>query len=251
MSSPLDKNEPIPHDYGWAAATFHRISSFGYFKEPLPPFSLAPEETYTNTELNVDKIRSEFPSNSICHTLGGLLIDRLSCREFGTDPLFKKELIFLMWSAYGKVNTLYRHTVPSAGAIYPLRLILLSLSVKGLEPGFYTYETHTGKLKTSNIPLPSPVSSWFRTKHVNYEKTAAIIFMIGNLSRICPKYGERGYRYLLLEAGHSAQNLCLASTALGIPHLPVGGFDDQVVNNALCSSNDREVVVYSFVLGKK
>jgi len=40
------------------------------------------------------------------------------------------------------------------------------------------------------------------------------------------KYRERTYRYVLLEAGHVGQNLCLAATGLGLGACTVGAFDD-------------------------
>ena len=41
------------------------------------------------------------------------------------------------------------------------------------------------------------------------------------------KYGLRGYRFALLEAGHVMQNAVLAAAALALPALPVGGFYDR------------------------
>ena len=38
------------------------------------------------------------------------------------------------------------------------------------------------------------------------------------------KYGDRGLRFLLLEAGHLMQNLCLASASLGLATTPLGGY---------------------------
>jgi nitroreductase len=40
---------------------------------------------------------------------------------------------------------------------------------------------------------------------------------------VTAKYSERGYRFLLLEAGHLMQNLCLLSASLGLATLPLGG----------------------------
>ena len=43
------------------------------------------------------------------------------------------------------------------------------------------------------------------------------------------RYGDRGYRYVLLEAGHVGQNLDLASSALGLGALDLGGFLDRML----------------------
>ena len=47
------------------------------------------------------------------------------------------------------------------------------------------------------------------------------------------KYGPRGYRYTLLEAGHSAQNVCLRAIELGLGTLCMGGFEDSRLNRVL------------------
>ena len=51
--------------------------------------------------------------------------------------------------------------------------------------------------------------------------------------RITGKYGERGVRYALMEAGHAAQNVFLQAEALGLGAGIVGAFEDQVVIRAL------------------
>ena len=40
-----------------------------------------------------------------------------------------------------------------------------------------------------------------------------VIFITGLFERSIVKYGERGYRFVLLEAGHVAQNLGCATAA--------------------------------------
>jgi SagB-type dehydrogenase family enzyme len=63
------------------------------------------------------------------------------------------------------------------------------------------------------------------------------------------KYGERTYRFALLEAGHLAQNLLLVGTALGLGTLPVGGFLDDEVNDYLRLDGRREAVLYLILMG--
>ena len=52
-------------------------------------------------------------------------------------------------------------------------------------------------------------------------------------SRTTGKYGNRGPRYVQLEAGHAAQNLLLAACALGLDGTPVGAFSDEDLGLAL------------------
>ena len=81
---------------------------------------------------------------------------------------------------------------PSAGALYPIELYPVVRDVVGLEPGIYHYAVQ---------------------EHAHRVYSPA-------------KYRERAYRYVLLEAGHVGQNLCLAATGLGLGACTVGAFDD-------------------------
>jgi SagB-type dehydrogenase family enzyme len=62
------------------------------------------------------------------------------------------------------------------------------------------------------------------------------------------RYGDRGYRYLLLEAGHVAQNVNLAGSALRIGTLDLGGFLDGQLAAAL--GLDEQVPLYAVALGR-
>jgi hypothetical protein len=53
---------------------------------------------------------------------------------------------------------------------------------------------------------------------------ALMWLLIGDGERAKAKYGERGLRFLLLEAGHLMQNLGLLSTSLGLTTVPLGGY---------------------------
>lgn len=230
-------------EVGWAAAGYHRLSSFGYFVEPSPPFlSCEGEEAGSATRpppLDVP--------------LGSVLQARHSLREFGSVPVPCAVLDMVLRAAYGRVSTAdeeERRTVPSAGALYPLRLIVIARDVAGLPGGAYRWRPADGQLgELADVRLPDSLAHWFRARHVEWQHAGAVIFVVADVLRACAKYGERGYRYALLEAGHVGQNICLAATALAVPHIPIGGFDDDVVNSALGLDVPAEVVVYSVVLG--
>ena len=63
------------------------------------------------------------------------------------------------------------------------------------------------------------------------------------------KYGERGYRFLLFEAGHIMQNLLLVASALGVSALPIGGFVDAELDSALGIDGLDEVSLYLAAVG--
>jgi SagB-type dehydrogenase family enzyme len=73
--------------------------------------------------------------------------------------------------------------------------------------------------------------------------------LVGDGARTTAKYGERGYRFLLLEAGHLLQNLCLLSASVGLATVPLGGYLEEEVARAFVLPA-TDVVLYLGVCGK-
>jgi SagB-type dehydrogenase family enzyme len=63
------------------------------------------------------------------------------------------------------------------------------------------------------------------------------------------KYGERGYRFVLLEAGHVAQNLSLTACALGMGCVNIGGFFDRKVDELLELDGLHQSTIYMAGVG--
>jgi SagB-type dehydrogenase family enzyme len=78
-----------------------------------------------------------------------------------------------------------------------------------------------------------------------------VFYLAAVFKRTQKKYGPRGYRYILLEAGHVAQNICLLATEQGLGSLCMGGFLDAKLNRLLGLSGSQEAVVYSVAVGHK
>jgi SagB-type dehydrogenase family enzyme len=74
------------------------------------------------------------------------------------------------------------------------------------------------------------------------EGGALLWVLVGDGARVRAKYGERGLRFLLLEAGHLMQNLCLVSASLGLATVPLGGFFERAVARRLGLPPDDEVL---------
>lgn len=65
------------------------------------------------------------------------------------------------------------------------------------------------------------------------------------------KYKERGYRFVLLDAGHIGQNLYLMATALDLSVVSIGGFFDDDVNDLLRLDGVNESALYVIAVGQK
>jgi SagB-type dehydrogenase family enzyme len=70
---------------------------------------------------------------------------------------------------------------------------------------------------------------------------APVSFVItAEYRRTMLKYGQRGVRYAMIEAGHIGQNLFLQAEALGLNAGIVGAFHDQRVIEVLNISDTHE-----------
>lgn len=97
------------------------------------------------------------------------------------------------------------------------------------------------ELIASFVPLP-PGSSLI-------DDAGFLVLLTASFLRNRVKYGERGYRYVLQEAGHLAQNIYIVSESLGLGAVAVGGFYDDEVNDILSLDGVEEAVVYAVVVG--
>lgn len=176
---------------------------------------------------------------------GALLTEAItrrgSVREFTPDPLSWPQIAALLWAAQGLVEPGGSRTVPSAGALYPLEIYLVTdTEVLHYVPGTATVEvrrTTRGKELIQEATRDTPASF-----------APAIVVITGVPSRVTGKYAERGIQYMWLEAGHAAQNLLLAAAAMGLGAVTVGAYDDETVAEALGLS-DAEQPLYLIPVG--
>ncbi len=79
--------------------------------------------------------------------------------------------------------------------------------------------------------------------------SAAVILITAVFQRTTFKYGERGYRFALIEAGHVAQNIDLVAGALHLPAANLGGFFDRELEALLDIDGVEQSLVYAVALG--
>lgn len=140
-------------------------------------------------------------------------------------------------------------TAPSGGGLYPVELYCVAWRVDGLVPGLYHYEPMAHALTQVRPGEFRQALAEATYLHRELEEAAACLILSAVFGRSKFKYGERAYRFVLLEAGHIAQNVLLAATAAGCGGLPVGGFTDDRVNALLDVDGVREAALSLIVLG--
>lgn len=152
------------------------------------------------------------------------ILQRGSVREFDPEPLSLGELGQLLWAAQGQRDPdLGGRTVPSAGALYPLELYVAH------EGGVYHYRSEDHEVAlTSGRDIREPLARAALDQRA-FHTAPAVVAVTGVNERMARKYGDRAERYVLIEAGHAAQNLLLQASVLGIGAVPNGAFDDAVV----------------------
>ncbi len=127
---------------------------------------------------------------------------------------------------------------PSGGALYPLDIFVMAHAVEGLARGSYLYDAVGHQLRPRADVEPTEfhrrvIEPMFAAPRVGPPQPAVTLAVVASFTRSRVKYGLRGYRFTLLEAGHIVQAAILASTALGIAALPWGGFIDDAADELL------------------
>jgi len=160
---------------------------------------------------------------------------RRSIRSYKPEPLSLNNISQLLWAAQGKTSPRGYRTTPSAGALYPLEVYLFAFDVTGLAEGVYQYfpnEHAIAITRKGNVREELCKSSLNQSPVRN----APAVFVISAVyERTIRKYSRRGGRYVQLEAGHAAQNICLQAISEGLGTVVVGAFLDHEVNALLNS----------------
>jgi len=182
---------------------------------------------------------------------------RHSCRDFEAKSMPLETAAALFAFAYGTFDLVglpdghvaLTRPVPSAGGLYPLQLYAIVLHIEGCADGVFRYEPLHHRLEpVARAPRVEEASELLLAQPF-ISNANLVIFVAAQFQRTLAKYGPRGYRYVLLEAGHVAQNLCLLAEERGLATLCIGGFRDAKVNGWLGIDGMREAVVYGVAVG--
>lgn len=175
----------------------------------------------------------ELPGIARSSPLETLLAQRRSLRAFAPAALTLPEVARLLWAAQGLTDPQGRRTAPSAGALYPLELSVAVGQVEGLPAGIYRYRPQGhALLKVADGDARARLAAAALAQEC-VAQGALVLAIAAIYARTLRKYGERGIRYVHLEAGHAAQNVCLQAVALGLGTVPIGAFDDHAVQHIL------------------
>ena len=218
---------------------------------PQPPLTLPPAE---GKPLHRLPDPMEAPRRAI--DLWGAINNRVSVRAYDEEPLSLEELSYLLWCTQGVKEATNRpatlRTVPSAGARHCFETYVHVNRVEGLRRGLYRFlatEHSLQEVDTDPGIAERVTQACFNQRFVM--QSAATFIWTAVAYRMMWRYGERGYRYMHLDAGHVCQNLYLAAEDIGCGACAIAAFHDDALNEALQIDGIDQFAVYVGVLGKK
>jgi len=204
------------------------------------------------------------PSPDLALSLGQALRRRRSIRHFKPERLSLQGLADLAFHAAGVTAEVQfeqggkswpraLRTYPSGGALYPVELFILPQHVEGMEGGAFCYSPPTHSL-VPVVTAPAVATAVGQamaapTSVVSLEHAQAVLVLVGAFAVAEAKYGRRGYRFVVQESGHLAQNVLLSAAALGLGAVPLGAFYDDEVNRLLGLNGVRESALYVIPVG--
>ena len=213
---------------------------------------IAPAHSYKQyTDAEKVKLPTDWEMDK---SLSETLQYRRSCRRYGDTPLSMEDLAMQLWASQGisgRAGKFFFRTAPSAGALYPVETYLSIQNVESLPPGLYHFQPAEFCLER--------MSDGFAGKKVaeaalgqNFMAKAGVVFIWSAiLRRNFSKYGHRGLRYVMMDAGHICQNLLLAAEGLRLGACPVAAFYDDELNKLLGLDGEEESVIYLAAVGAK
>jgi SagB-type dehydrogenase family enzyme len=173
------------------------------------------------------KIKLPAPQSKGEHSLEEVLANRRSNRRLKSEPLTWEQIGQLAWAAQGITGGDSRwRTAPSAGALHPLELYVL------LRNGAYRYDPVAHELRFHvSVDLSEVAAAALNQEFI---AQAPCVFAFGaDIRRTTHVYKKRGWNYICMDLGHSAQNLLLQAAALGLAGTPVGALDEEALGTLL------------------
>jgi SagB-type dehydrogenase family enzyme len=213
------------------------------FGAPVHPGDIETESGNTMIKLPKPRYDSDV-------SLEKSLVKRRSVREYTHEPITLEDVSQLLWAGQGITSGWGGRTSPSAGALYPLELYVIVGNVDGLARGAYKYNPKGHALA---MVIEGDLRSQLADAALGQSaiKNGAVDIVLTSINqRTTKKYGDRGIRYVLIEIGHAAQNICLQATAMELGSVMIGAFRDEEVRGLL-KLPEEAAPLYIIPIGKQ
>lgn len=228
----------------------HHFTNY-YYKDYRAPQSQAVKKIHKTG------IHLPLPHETLPEKLTDVLKNRRSRREFIHKNIPIKTFSTLLFYSYGKTGLFKtstgesesHQTAPSAGALFPTELFTVVHYVERLKPGLYKYlpENHQLEFQSDEDYRKKIVTAGLEQSFLG--ESSAVFLLTAFPDKIFPKYGLRSYRYILLDAGHIAQNIYLTAEALNLGVCEVGAFYDDYLNELFDFDGEKTFIVSLLAVG--
>ena len=175
-----------------------------------------------------------------------------SLRDYSAKAIDMKQLSQLLYAANGITGKAYgQHlrSAPSAGALYPFEIYIIVNNVRDLPKGIYHYSVLDHSLEILKQGDFSSQITKAGLDQAMLGNSAVTFVMSAIFDRVRHKYGERGFRYTYIEAGHISQNIYLQSASLNLGSVCVGAFLDKKINELIGVDGQNEAAIYIHAVG--
>jgi SagB-type dehydrogenase family enzyme len=174
-----------------------------------------------------------FKARRFAMSLERALVERRSATTLGTALPDDATLGRILHLAHGITADHARGPTPSAGGLQAIELYLASWSAGWLPRGWYHYDRGAHALAQIVDGARREDVAQSVPSLVTLAGGALAWIVTGDRARVAARYTSRADRFLVLEAGHLMQNLCLASTASELCTVPLGGFYERAIAKRL------------------
>ena len=165
------------------------------------------------------------------------LARRRSVRQFSGEPLKYAQLGQLAWAGQG-ITERERglRTAPSAGETYPIELYF------GVREGAFVYRPQSHTFEQTSEQDIRPMLAEAAGRQEAAATAACDIILAGSVKKLSLRFRNDARKYMLLEAGHIAQNIQLQAVCLDLGSVTIGGFDIMGVRRACRLAKELEPI---------
>ncbi len=181
-----------------------------------------------------------------------LIKKRRTVRNYSGKPVSFEIFSNILFSAYGityKDSVRELKASPSAGARYPIAIYTAVFDVEGLKTGIYMYDE-----KENTVSLLSEGDYREELYRICLEqdhilKTSFMPIMVARSLKTTYRYGDRGFRYIYMDAAYISENIYIAGAHYGVGTCAIGAFSDKAFNEFLSLDGVGNFVVLAHTVG--
>lgn len=187
---------------------------------------------------------------------------RRSCRDFSSKALSLEELSAILSGGVGLNGIsnpvgypdldIFMRPYPSGGGLYPIEVYAIGLNIKGKEPFIAHYSCSENSLSMLDESASrKSIESAFMLSTEQLRNVPLIVVFSGVFQRTTIKYGDRGFKLALLEAGHACQNILLMCESISLGASAWSSYYDNEVDNLIGINGVDESIMHAVIIGRK